>query len=168
MNLLRPALTLGAIALCAACAHAPSAPRNPLPPMTLPRFPDWTPVSLDAERGNVLVLDFWATWCEPCKAALPEWEAFAQAYRGRGVRLYAVSVDGDPNKIAEFLKEVKLDVPVLLDRDAAVAEGMLHMQIVPTVYIVDKSGGIRSVHQGYAPGDVKSFIKEIDPLLTER
>src|SRR4051812_21601013 len=101
MNLLGPALALGAIALSAACTHAPPPSRNMLPPVTLLRYPEGTPVSLADERGHVLVLDFWATWCEPCKAALPEWDVLAQAYRDRGVRLYAVSVDGDPNKIGE-------------------------------------------------------------------
>jgi cytochrome c biogenesis protein CcmG, thiol:disulfide interchange protein DsbE len=169
MNLLRPALALGAIALSAACAHAPPPPpRNMLPPVTLTRYPEGTPLSLESERGNVLVLDFWATWCEPCRAALPEWDALALAYRDRGVRLYAVSVDGDPNKVAQFLREVKLDVPVLLDRDAVVAEGTLRLQVVPSAYIIDKQGGIRNVHQGYAPGEVKTFYKEIDSLLSEK
>jgi thiol-disulfide isomerase/thioredoxin len=167
MNLLRLALAAGALALSSACAHAPVT-RNMLPPVTLPRFPDWTQVSLEAERGNVVVLDFWATWCEPCKAALPEWEALAAAYRDRGVRLYAVSVDGDPNKVSQFIQEVGLEVPVLLDRDAAVAEGTLRLQVIPTVLIVDKQGAIRSTHQGYAPADVKGYAKEIDPLLAEK
>jgi thiol-disulfide isomerase/thioredoxin len=167
MNLLRLALAAGAVALSSACAHAP-APRNMLPPVTLPRFPDGTQVSLDAERGNVLVLDFWATWCEPCKAALPEWESLAAAYRDKGVRLYAVSVDGDPNKVAEFVQQAGLELPVLLDRDAAVAEGTLGLRAIPTVVIVDKQGAVRSTHEGYAPADVKGYGKEIDPLLAEK
>ena len=167
MNLLRLALAAGAVALFPACAHV-ATPRNPLPQVTLPRYPDWTPVNLDAERGHVLVLDFWATWCEPCKAALPEWDALAATYRDRGVHLYAVSVDGDPAKVGEFLQEVGLKVPVLLDRDAYVAEGTLHLQIIPTVVIVDKLGNIRSTHEGYAPTDVKGYGKEIDPLLAEK
>jgi thiol-disulfide isomerase/thioredoxin len=169
MNLLRLALATGAIALSSACAHAASpTPRNMLPPVALPQYPDGTVVNLDAERGNVVVLDFWATWCEPCKAALPEWESLAEAYRDRGVHLYAVSVDGDPNKIGEFIQEVGLKVPVLLDRDAAVAEGTLHLTIIPTVLIVDRQGAIRGTHQGYAPADVKGYSKEIDPLLAEK
>jgi thiol-disulfide isomerase/thioredoxin len=173
MNPHRLALAAGALALASACATSSAttpavtgtAPNNALPPVTLTRYPDGTPLSLGAERGNVVVLDFWATWCEPCKAALPEWDALAASYQGRNVHLYAVSVDEDPNKVAAFLQQVKVDVPVLLDRDAAVAEGTLHLQVVPTAFIIDPSGVIRGVHQGYAPADVKGFAKEIDPLL---
>ncbi|HVE83321.1 MAG TPA: TlpA disulfide reductase family protein [Myxococcales bacterium] len=167
----RLALAAAALALLGACAHAasPAPPPLPLLPATaLPRYPDGTLVDLSAERGNVLVIDFWATWCEPCTAALPEWDALAAAYRDRGVRLYAVSVDGDPNKVAAFLREVKVEVPVLLDRDAALAEGSLHLQTIPSALIVDKQGAIRSTHQGYSPGEVKGFAREIDPLLGEK
>jgi len=168
MNLPRLALALGAIALCT-CVRAPPPPqRNMLPSVTLPRYPEGTPVSLDTERGNVLVLDFWATWCEPCKAALPEWDALAQAYRDRGVHFYAVSVDGDPNKIGEFLNEVGLKVPVLMDRNAAIAEGALQLHAITTAVIVDKQGAIRATHEGYAPADVKGYAKEIDPLVAEK
>ncbi|HYV47060.1 MAG TPA: TlpA disulfide reductase family protein [Myxococcaceae bacterium] len=169
MNLLRLALAAGAVALSSACAHAASPPKNMLPPVALPQYPDdGTLVNMGDERGSVVVIDFWATWCEPCKAALPEWESLAAAYRDRGVHFYAVSVDGDPNKIGEFLQEVGLKVPVLVDRDAKVAEGMLHFQAIPTAIIVDKQGAIRVTHQGYAPTDVKGYGKEIDPLLAEK
>jgi len=165
------AATAAALALSGCASAPPSQPATPvrlLPPAALPRFPDGVLVSLQSERGSVLVLDFWATWCEPCKASLPEWDALAAAYRDRDVHLYAVSVDTDPSKVAEFLRQVKLEVPVLLDRDAALAEGTLGLQIVPTAFIVDRKGAIRSVHQGYAPAEVKGFAREIDPLLAEK
>lgn len=169
-TLLRLALAASALALSAACARAatPAPPANMLPEISLPSFPEGTHVSFANERGNVLVLDIWATWCEPCKAALPEWDALARVYRDRGVKLYAVSVDADPNKVAEFLREVKLDVPVLLDRDAAMAEGMLKLRYVPTAFIVDKQGVIRSTHEAYSPPEVKGFAREIDSLLLEK
>jgi len=168
MNLLRLALAAGAVALSSACAHAASPQRNLFPPVTLPRYPDEAPVSMVGERGSVVVIDFWATWCEPCKAALPEWESLAATYRDRGVHFYAVSVDGDPNKIGEFLKEVGLKVPVLMDRNAAIAEGALQLHAIPTAVIVDKQGAIRATHEGYAPADVKGYAKEIDPLVAEK
>ncbi|HZN91228.1 MAG TPA: TlpA disulfide reductase family protein [Myxococcales bacterium] len=170
MTLLRLALATGVLAISSACAHAatPGKPVNMLPPVSLPRYPDGVPVNLDSERGNVLVLDIWATWCEPCKAALPEWDALAAVYRDRGVRIYAVSVDKDLNKVGEFLKQVPLQVPVLLDRDAAMAEGVLRLSHVPTAFIVDKQGVIRAKYEAYAPGDVKGFVKAIDPLLLEK
>lgn len=174
MNLLRLAVATGALALSSACASAapvpggPGAPVNMLPAVNLPSYPDGALVNLATQRGKVLVLDIWATWCEPCRAALPEWDALARLYRDRGVQIYAVSVDGDPSKIGEFLKLVKLEVPVLVDRDAAMAEGMLRLRLVPTAFIVDKQGVIRSTHEAYAAGDVKGFAKEIDPLLNEK
>jgi len=173
MNLLRLAVATGALALSSACASAavpggPGKPVNMLPAVSLPSYPDGALVDLATQRGNVLVLDIWATWCEPCKAALPEWDALARLYRDRGVQIYAVSVDGDPKKVGEFLQQVKLEVPVLLDRDAAMAEGILRLRFVPTAFIVDKQGVIRSTHEAYAPGDVKGFAREIDPLLNEK
>jgi thiol-disulfide isomerase/thioredoxin len=169
---LLPRLALAAVALAflGACAHDThgATPVSFLPPLTLQRFPEGGAINMASERGHVLVLDFWATWCEPCKAAIPEWAVLEATYRDRGVRLYAVSVDGDLNQLAEFLRLVKMEVPVLLDRDAAVAEGTLKMTVVPTVFIVDRQGAIRSTHQGYAPGDVKAFAAELDRLLAEK
>jgi thiol-disulfide isomerase/thioredoxin len=164
---LRLLLAALALPLLGACAHAAS-PTNLLPPAVLAKYPEGGPLDLGGERGNVLVLDFWATWCEPCKAALPEWETLAASYRDRGVRLYAVSVDEDLNKLAEFLREVKVTMPVLVDHKLALSEGQLHLTMVPTAVFIDRNGYIRSTHQGYAPADVKTFAKEIDPLLNEK
>jgi thiol-disulfide isomerase/thioredoxin len=168
-----PALAALAALAIPGCAHRSAlSPEpvvsGPLPAVQLPSFPDGRIVDVAHDRGRVVVLDFWATWCEPCKDALPAWEALAGKLRGAGLQVYAVSVDRDPNQVARFLAEAPLEVPVLHDRDMAVGEKALRLDLVPTAYFVDRKGIIRTVHRGYTADEVPGFEPELLALLAER
>lgn len=155
------------------CAHASAPPpgpvlSGPLPAIRLPGFPDGRIVDVGSDRGRVVVLDFWATWCEPCKDALPAWDALSRKLEDSGLQVYAVTVDRDPNQVAQFLEATPLKLTVLLDRDMAAGERALRLDLVPAAYFVDRRGEIRFVHRGYAPADVPGFEPQLRALLSER
>jgi thiol-disulfide isomerase/thioredoxin len=159
----------------AGCAHhhpatpvavEPSAGPQPLA-LQLPRWPDGAIHDLRQDRGNVLLLDVWATWCEPCRAALPAYEQLAQRYADRGFRVYAINIDEDRNLVREFIEQSKLHLPVLVDEDAAIAENVLKVTLMPTSFIVDRRGVIRFVHQGFAGPEIARYEAEIEQLLAE-
>jgi cytochrome c biogenesis protein CcmG, thiol:disulfide interchange protein DsbE len=153
------------------CAHAPArattaSGAQPLV-LQLPRWPDGVLHDLREDRGNVVLLDVWATWCEPCKWALPTYEEFAHRYADRGFRVYAINVDEDRNLMKAFIEESKLKLPVLVDENAAIAENVLKVKLMPTSFLVDRRGVIRFVHQGFSGREIRRYEAEIELLLAE-
>src|SRR5262249_10267774 len=126
---LRAAGLLLLTTLAAGCARnvpaiaTPSAPQ-PLQ-LKLPLYPSGAMHDLAEDRGSVVLLDVWATWCEPCKAALPLYQELYRKYGPQGLKVYAINIDEDPRQITPFLMQHNLDLPVLLDSGAKVAEDAL-------------------------------------------
>lgn len=117
----------------------------------------------DLLKKNVVMLDFWATWCGPCVAALPEVAGAAEATKDKGVLFYAVNIQEDPEQIKEFLKEHKLDVPVLLDAAGEIAQ-KYQVSGIPQTVLIGKDGRVQVVHVGFG-GDAKAtLIKQLTAL----
>lgn len=131
------------------------------------RYPGGEPYSLTSDRGSVVVLDVWATWCEPCRDALPFYENLAREYAGRGLKVYALSVDEDPRAIAPFLQETKVGLPVLLDENAQVAERTLKVKGMPTTFYIDRRGVVRHFEEGFAEEFLTRYQSHIEALLAE-
>lgn len=146
---------------------APRAGPAKLGALELPRYPDNTPWRLAAERGNVIVLDVWATWCDPCRETLPLYQALQNEFGARGLRVYALNVDAQPAVIAPFLAESKLTLPVLLDPEATVAARTLKVSLMPTAYLFDRQGNLRRTHEGFDEAQFAGWLKEIEHLLSE-
>ncbi|WP_342380040.1 TlpA family protein disulfide reductase [Myxococcus stipitatus] len=179
MRLLLPVL-LGALSLTG-CA------RSKMPPLTTDKpggaeasagraeplsfqvkhYPGGEPYDLTSDRGSVVLLDVWATWCEPCRDALPFYENLGREYASRGLKVYALNVDEDPRAVAPFLKEVKVSLPILLDQNAQVAERTLKVRGMPTMYLIDKRGVVRFVHEGFGEDFLTKYQSEIEALLAE-
>lgn len=132
-------------------------PRQPYPAEILKgqAAPDFTlplhgggEVALAKEKGNVVVLDFWATWCVPCRTGLPVMKQIASEYAGKGVSVYAVNLGDDPETVKSFMDQFNLaGLPVALDVDASV--GSLYMaDSIPLTVIVGKEGNVEIVHVG--------------------
>jgi len=134
---------------------------------TMPQYPDKTPFKLSSERGNVVLLDVWATWCDPCRDSLPLYADMLKEYGPKGFKVYAINVDADPAQIPKFLTETKLTLPILLDADAHYAESTLGVKVMPTAIFIDKQGRVRSVHEGFAEEFVSKYVTEIEELLKE-
>lgn len=122
-------------------------------------------VDLAAYKGkDVVILDFWATWCGPCVRALPTIAKVAAKYRDRGVVFYAVDLEESPEDVAQFLKEQQLDIPVLFDSDNAVAK-LYKVSGIPQTVLIGKDGTVQVVHVGLLPDLEKRLSGELDDLL---
>ncbi|MCC6336311.1 MAG: TlpA family protein disulfide reductase [Myxococcales bacterium] len=133
---------------------------------TLPRF-DGQPYSLKSDRGSVVLLDVWATWCDPCRDAMPLYQDLLKEYGGRGLKVYAISVDTDTKMIPPFLAETKVDLPVLLDPAGAFAESALKVKVMPTAFLIDRQGVLRVTHEGFDEGLLATWVKDVEALLAE-
>lgn len=132
------------------------------------RYPDGEPYSVVSDRGSVVLLDVWATWCEPCRDALPFYQELAKEYGARGLKVYALNVDEDARGIPAFLADTKVTLPVLLDANAVVSEKTLSVKLMPTTFLLDRKGVVRFIYEGFSEELVRKYQAEIEQLLAER
>jgi len=120
-------------------------------------------VRLSDYRGKVVVLEFWATWCPPCKLAIPEFNSLYEKYIGREFEVLAVSIDEDSSGLRSFAKEYGISYPVLADnKNVAELYGITN---IPTTIIINKEGIISNKHLGYVPGMAELLSEDIEALL---
>jgi thiol-disulfide isomerase/thioredoxin len=148
----------GATTTAAKSAAAEPAPANagdPMPPYSA-KMLDGRPFDLAAEKGNVVLLNVWATWCGPCRFEIPELQKLHDRYGKRGFKVVGVSVDeGDPAEVKQFVAEQKMNYPVVLDPDGRIAN-LLQTMVLPTTVLVDRNGKIIWRQVGaIPPGDGK-------------
>jgi thiol-disulfide isomerase/thioredoxin len=118
--------------------------------------------SLAAHPDKVVVVDFWATWCQPCKQSFPAYQKLVQQHSGELV-VVAISQDDDAKDIPAFVSETGATFPVVWDDGKAVARSY-DPPTMPTAYVVDKSGIVRFVHVGYHAGDEAKLEEEVRSL----
>lgn len=136
-------------------------------PLVLPNLPqDGGNTSLESLRGKVIYLDFWASWCGPCRVSFPQLESLRGELGGRGFEVLAVSVDENQEDALLFLEERPVSYPVVWDPsgESPAAWGILGM---PTGYLIDRDGKVRLVHRGFRKGDGERLREEILELLGE-
>jgi thiol-disulfide isomerase/thioredoxin len=169
-------LLLGSISSSVSCAPpgTTSGAAAPLPPSDHPLSGAPAPAfnlsalsgsaaSLEAYAGRIVLLDFWATWCDPCKLSFPEYQALSAQY-GDSLAIVAISEDDESDGIDAFVRETGATFPVAWDGDKAVAE-RYQISGMPTLFIIDKSGLVRFVHSGFRPGDEAQIKATIDSLM---
>jgi len=115
-------------------------------------------------KGKVVLVDFWATWCAPCKQEMPILEKLWQKYQARGFVVVGVSVDQDSSNVGAFIKQMKVTFPVLHDKAHDVANRFKPPRM-PSSYIVDRKGIVRHVHGGFRAADAAAIESEINNLL---
>jgi peroxiredoxin len=117
-------------------------------------------------REGPVLLDFWATWCKPCLASLPELEALHRRFAARGVSVVGVSIDGPRNfaKVRPFAARLGLTYPIVVDEDGGLQRGF-HVLAVPTSILIGRDGVILSVQQGYRPGETELLAAAIERAL---
>jgi peroxiredoxin len=126
--------------------------------------PSGKPVILSSFKGRVVVVDFWASWCGPCRQSMPFLERLSKTYKNKGLVVLGVNVDNDVKTAAKFLAEVHVSFAVLNDTQKNVAKAYAP-PTMPSSYIVDKMGRIRHVHAGFKDSDAKQFEAEVAQLL---
>ncbi len=119
--------------------------------------------SLEAYAGKVVIVDFWATWCEPCKQSFPVYQKLV-THMGGDLVVVGISQDDDAKGIPAFLSETGAKFPVVWDDGKAVAKAY-DPPSMPTAFVVDKSGIVRFVHVGYRAGDEATLEEEVRSLM---
>ncbi|MBI2518572.1 MAG: TlpA family protein disulfide reductase [Opitutae bacterium] len=123
---------------------------------------------LPAAAGRVVLVDFWATWCAPCRASFPAYSALQRELGDRGFTIIAVSVDKKQGEYDEFLKKFTPSFTAVRDGQQRLA-AELHVPSMPTSYLVDKRGVLRAVHSGFhGDASVKELRNQIIELLEEK
>ncbi len=123
-------------------------------------------VSLSEHRGNPVLLDFWATWCPPCRNSIPELVDIQDKYRDKGLVILGISMD-DPRQVnnrylAEFKRYFKMNYPILRASRKVVRDYFGDSDIsIPTMFIINREGRIVDVHVGFRPGAVEGSLKKI-------
>ncbi len=119
------------------------------------------------DAGKVRVVDFWATWCDPCREQLPFLERLSARYGSRGLSIYAVSFDEDRNALERFLADTPVSLTVLWDKGGAVHSEPLRITRLPTTLFVDRKGVVREVHLGFEESDESTIEATVRRLLDE-
>jgi peroxiredoxin len=138
----------------------PTEPAGIAPAFTLPDI-NGRSVSLSQFRGKVVVLDFWATWCPPCKREIPDFIALQSAYSAKGLQVVGVALD-EPGPVKAYAAQNGMNYPVLLGTND-IAQKYGGIEGIPTTFIIDKSGKIVNRFEGFRPKEV--FESEIKKLL---
>jgi peroxiredoxin len=121
-------------------------------------------VALSDYKGKVVVLDFWASWCGPCREELPVLERLNKSYAGQGLVVLGVNIDNQASAAKDFLKKLPVTFPVVHDAEKQVAK-QFAPPTMPSSYIIDRSGKLRHVHAGYKASDAAKIETEIKELL---
>jgi len=137
-----------ASALLSTLLVAAATPGQPAPPLDAPAMRGGA-VSLARLRGRVVVVDFWASWCEPCRRAIPTLDALARRHGARGLTVVGVSVDDDAANAARFARELRPSFPLVHDASHQIAERWAP-PAMPTTYVVGRDGVVTAVLTGDA------------------
>jgi peroxiredoxin len=121
---------------------------------------------LKEQRGRVVLVNFWATWCGPCRQEMPHLNRLYDKYRASGFVLLGVNVDDDARKAAEVASKLGVTFPVLLDTDKTVSR-LYDMSAMPATVVIDRDGRVRYIHRGYRDGYEATYEQQIRELLKE-
>jgi len=148
-------------------AAAAVQPGDPLPAVSARELEaPAAPLALGSFRGSVVYVDFWASWCVPCRVSMPALERMYRKYRGLGLRVVGVNKDVAHADAERFLKRVAVSFPLVADGDDAVARAF-DVQAMPSGYLVDRRGVVRYVHRGFTDETAAALAAEIEILLKE-
>jgi cytochrome c biogenesis protein CcmG/thiol:disulfide interchange protein DsbE len=118
-------------------------------------------------RGQVVYVDFWASWCVPCVRSMPALRTLYGKYRERGFVVIGVNKDMEASDRERFLRRFPVSFPLVLDADDAVAKAFA-VKTMPSGYLIDRAGVVRQVHQGFTVETEQALAKQIEALLQEK
>jgi len=156
---------LAATLVLALPASGASAPSGPAPQFTLDSR-GGPKISLSQYKGQVVMLNFWASWCGPCRQEMPLLENIYKKYNKMGFTLIGVNVEPDSKAAEGFLKETPVTFPVIYDKDSTVSKAY-DVSGMPSTVIIDRKGNVRELHKGYNPGDENGYMDMVRTLVRE-
>lgn len=123
-------------------------------------------LKLSEQRGDVVVLIFWASWCNTCRQVLPVYNALYRNYKDAGLVVFGITVDDDPIRARQAAEQLKLAYPILMDAKRTVSEAY-RLENTPTTFFIARDGSLRTVLEGYKPGNEPAWEQEIRQMLGE-
>ncbi len=159
LSLIIVSFCLSGVALAGGGAKAPA------PDFTLKTL-SGDNLKLSEHRGEVVMINFWASWCGPCRQEMPVLDALYSQYKDLGFTILGVNVEEDPDGPRKLLKSIPVTFPILLDSDNRVSE-TYRVVAMPSTYLIDRDGNVRYYHAGYLPGFEKTYEAQIRELLSE-
>ncbi|MGA2500107.1 MAG: TlpA disulfide reductase family protein [Tepidisphaeraceae bacterium] len=141
--------------------------KSPLPGQAAPDFAledlEGNTVKLADLKGSVVILDFWATWCGPCRAAMPHLNVIYEKHKAAGLKVFIVNQQEEKDKVARFIEANKLTMPALLDLKAIVGK-KYHVNGIPTTVVIGRDGVVKQVHVGFG-GSLDDLDRELEAML---
>lgn len=123
-------------------------------------------IRLEELAGQVVLVNFWASWCGPCRKELPKLEEIHQKYKDLGVTILGINIDENRELSQKLLKDVEVNFPILYDHDNKVSKPY-NIEAMPSTFIIDKSGNFRFKHLGYLDGYELAYEDQIKKLMRE-
>ncbi len=123
-------------------------------------------IRLSEYRGQVVLINFWASWCGPCRQEFPLLDELHAKYQGLGFTVFGVNVEENRELADKVLREIPVTFPILFDSENEVSEDY-DVDAMPATVLVDRSGQIRFMHRGYKPGYEDLYEKQIRALIRE-
>jgi len=136
------------------------------PKITLLSLQGGDPVPITSYRGHPVLINFWATWCPPCRAELPELQHLYEKYGQRGLKVAAVNVDRSSAGVTAFVRNHNLTLPVFRLDESALRR--LRVSSIPMSVLIDGSGRVVKVYRGYGPTMAHDLEKRLDEMLADR
>lgn len=140
---------------------------QPAPQFNLPSLLQNQSVSLNQFSGKVVYVDFWASWCAPCRTSFPLLNKLQQKLKDQGFEVVAINLDEDPANAEKFLKDFSVTFTILRDRNGEWADKYV-VESMPTSFIVDRQGVIQNIHHGFTSDDINELEQKIVQLLAKK
>lgn len=125
-----------------------------------------TNMKLSEFRGEVVLINFWASWCGPCRQEMPVLDELHRQYKALGFTVLGVNVEEDSSAARKLLEEVQISFPVLFDNNSVVSK-QYDVVAMPSTVLVDRDGNMRYIHKGYKPGLEAQYLQQIKGLIRE-
>ncbi len=151
--------------LLSSASLAATITKSPAPDFTL-KSNGGNNLRLSEHRGQVVLINFWASWCGPCRQEMPVLDEIQKKYQKLGFTILGVNVDKDIAAANRILNDIPVSFPILYDTGNAVSE-LMNVDAMPTTVLIDRNGDIRFTHRGYKPGYEKLYIQQIKTLIRE-
>jgi len=123
-------------------------------------------VSLQQYHGQVVMINFWASWCGPCRTEMPLLDSIYKKYNKLGFTLLGVNVEPDSRAAEDWLKQTPVSFPILFDKDSKVSK-LYQVAGMPSTVIIDRTGKVRWLHKGFTPGAENEYMDQIRALVRE-
>ena len=123
-------------------------------------------IKLSEFRGQVVLINFWASWCGPCRQEMPHLDAIHKKYEPLGFTVFGVNVEQDREMADKILRDIPVTFPILFDDENTVSK-LYDVDAMPVTVLVDRNGEVRFMHKGYKPGYEEEYEKQVRALVRE-